>query len=199
MKLGAPVSVGKYIVHNMIPVAIGNTIAGVVLFHCLGSPPMRVHSCKAMMSTKTYYDDLKQSGTALVLLGCSSCGVSLPVRWVLRRDRSCQLSPQRADFRDTCCIALRGSDHGPAFNLVRRELAFETLAALHSGALFVALPYALLYGTVTMRISSWVLRLKSGDTAVLPSLKHKVLQPMLADSCHSCSYDADIHAAHDAW
>ncbi|CAK0783900.1 hypothetical protein CVIRNUC_007100 [Coccomyxa viridis] len=29
IKLGAPVSVGRYIVHNMIPVAIGNTIAGV--------------------------------------------------------------------------------------------------------------------------------------------------------------------------
>ncbi len=29
MKVGAPVSVGKYIAHSMIPVFIGNTIAGV--------------------------------------------------------------------------------------------------------------------------------------------------------------------------
>ena len=28
MKIGAPVSVGKYIAHSMIPVFIGNTIAG---------------------------------------------------------------------------------------------------------------------------------------------------------------------------
>ena len=63
----------------------------------------------------------------------------------------------------------------------------------------MALPYALLYGTVTTRISSWVLRLKSGDTTVLPSLKHKVLQPMLADSGRPCSYGAGILVAHDAW
>ena len=30
MKIGAPVSVGKYIVKSMIPVFIGNTIAGML-------------------------------------------------------------------------------------------------------------------------------------------------------------------------
>lgn len=33
MKIGAPVSVGTYIVKSMIPVFIGNTIAGEILKH----------------------------------------------------------------------------------------------------------------------------------------------------------------------
>ena len=65
----------------------------------------------------------------------------------------------------------------------------------------MALPYALLYGTVTTRISSCARRLMSGDVTGLPVLKHKVMHLLLADggrSC-SCSYNADNVAAHAAW
>ena len=55
----------------------------------------------------------------------------------------------------------------------------------------MSLPYALLYGNMTTRISSCARRMKSGDANVLP-LKHKVLQFLLADSGHLCLYDADI-------
>ena len=132
MKMGAKVSVGSYIVHSMIPVFIGNTIAGA----------MPTHSPDNLLLTSEC-TDLSLSQTIACAQHCKNLPHPESSEHILAKQVACEhLQPQMSCQAASAALLTRSSCHAAMF--------------------FVAMSYAFMYGTLAPRLANCFWSVKDG-------------------------------------